>query len=40
VALAKRDGHEVLLVLLHGKDRWWDAVDILDLAFDHARVSP
>lgn len=36
VAIAKRDGHEVLLVMLHGQDRWWDAVDMLDLAFAHA----
>ncbi|MFA5371469.1 MAG: serine hydrolase [Sideroxydans sp.] len=37
VAYAKRGEHAVLLVLLHGNDRWWDAVDILDIAFEHAR---
>lgn len=37
VAYAKRSGHDVLLVMLHGHDRWWDAADILDLAFAHAR---
>ncbi len=39
VVYAKRDGHEVLLVMLHGKDRWWDAVDMLDLAFAHVRAN-
>jgi D-alanyl-D-alanine carboxypeptidase (penicillin-binding protein 5/6) len=36
VALARRGQHTVLLVVLKGKDRWWDAVDILDIAFARA----
>ncbi len=36
VIYAARDGHKVLLVMLHAR-RWDDAVDILDLAFDRAR---
>lgn len=33
VALVKRDGATVLLVLLNAPNRWWDAVSILDNAF-------
>lgn len=36
VAWAQRGSTQVLLVMLHGSDRWWDAADILDLAFEHA----
>jgi D-alanyl-D-alanine carboxypeptidase (penicillin-binding protein 5/6) len=38
VALARRGPHTVLLVLLKGKDRWWDAVDMLDIAFARATI--
>ncbi len=37
IAYAERNGTRVLLVLLNAPDRWWDAVDILDLAFAHDR---
>ncbi|KFL37365.1 D-alanyl-D-alanine carboxypeptidase family protein [Arenimonas donghaensis] len=37
VALAERDGHQVLAILLHAPDRWWDTVGVLELAFDQAR---
>jgi D-alanyl-D-alanine carboxypeptidase (penicillin-binding protein 5/6) len=40
IAYAMRNDKEVLLVMLHGQDRWWDAVDILDLAFEHATHTP
>lgn len=30
---AERDGHRVLVVLLGGKDRWWDAVAMIEQAF-------
>jgi D-alanyl-D-alanine carboxypeptidase (penicillin-binding protein 5/6) len=36
VALARRDGRNVLLVLLNAPNRWWDAVDMLDRAFSDA----
>lgn len=36
IAYAVRGRKEVLLVLLNAPNRWWDAVDMLDLAFSHA----
>ena len=37
IALAERGGTRVLLVMLNSANRWWDAVDLLDLAFAQAR---
>jgi D-alanyl-D-alanine carboxypeptidase (penicillin-binding protein 5/6) len=34
VAYAKRGGREVMVVLLRGTDRWWDAVAMIEQAFD------
>lgn len=36
IALVEREGREVLAVLLHAPDRWWDAVGLIELAFDRA----
>jgi len=33
IALVERSGVNVLLIMLHASDRWWDASDILDYAF-------
>ncbi len=33
IALAERNGIRVMLVLLNAPDRWWKAVEMLDLAF-------
>jgi len=35
-ALVERDGTRVLIVMLDGSDRWWDAVAILERAFSAA----
>lgn len=40
IALAQRDGHEVLAVLLHAPDRWWDSVGLVELAFEEAPRLP
>lgn len=37
IALAERGKTRVLLVMLNSANRWWDAVDLLDLAFAQAR---
>jgi D-alanyl-D-alanine carboxypeptidase (penicillin-binding protein 5/6) len=37
IAYAERGKSKVLLVMLQAKNRWWDAVDLLDLAFAQAR---
>ncbi len=39
IATARRGDQRVLLVMLHGKDRWWDAVDMLDAAFQFEKYK-
>lgn len=39
VALVRQGRHEVMLVMLKGRDRWWDAVDVLDIAFARAHAE-
>ncbi|HEX4885519.1 MAG TPA: serine hydrolase [Casimicrobiaceae bacterium] len=36
VGYAERDGHRVLVVLLRARDRWWDAVAMIEQAFARA----
>ncbi|HSH97554.1 MAG: D-alanyl-D-alanine carboxypeptidase family protein [Methylophilaceae bacterium] len=36
IAYATRNGVNILLVLLNAPNRWWDASDTLDYAFQHA----
>jgi len=40
VALVERDGHRVLAVLLHAPERWWDAVALVELAFEVVPAAP
>ena len=37
VAIARRGSVEVLLVLLNGRNRWWESVEALDRAFAEAQ---
>ena len=39
IALVQRDGVEVLAVLLHAPDRWWDSAGLIELAFKQARAA-
>jgi serine-type D-Ala-D-Ala carboxypeptidase (penicillin-binding protein 5/6) len=36
IALAQKGDARVLLVMLHAKRRWWDAIGVMENAFDHA----
>jgi D-alanyl-D-alanine carboxypeptidase (penicillin-binding protein 5/6) len=35
-ALAERNGVRVLVIMLNARNRWWHAVGLLELAFEHA----
>jgi D-alanyl-D-alanine carboxypeptidase (penicillin-binding protein 5/6) len=40
VAYARRDGRDVLVVVLRGTDRWWDAVAMIEQAFARLEEAP
>jgi len=40
IGYAERDGHRVLVVLLGAKDRWWDAVAMIEQAFGRVATAP
>lgn len=39
IALARRDGTTVLLVVLNAPNRWWDSAAVLDRAFAEAGIA-
>lgn len=39
IALAQKNGVQVMVVILNAKSRWWDAIGIVENAFDEARAS-
>jgi D-alanyl-D-alanine carboxypeptidase (penicillin-binding protein 5/6) len=39
IALAEREGHQVVVVLLGAKDRWWTAAALIEAAFREARAG-
>lgn len=40
VAYAVREGRSVLVVLLKGSDRWWDAIAMIEQAFERPPPAP
>jgi len=39
IVLAQKDGVQVMLVMLNAKSRWWDAIGVIENAFDHAGAN-
>jgi D-alanyl-D-alanine carboxypeptidase (penicillin-binding protein 5/6) len=40
IGYAERDGHDVMVVLLGAGDRWWDAVAMIEQAFQRIAAVP
>jgi D-alanyl-D-alanine carboxypeptidase (penicillin-binding protein 5/6) len=39
IVLAQKDGVQVMLVMLNAKSRWWDAIGVIENAFDHGKAN-